>query len=507
LDEAVLKQMATQRPEFAALVDTVRATMSRGASYATSPTAVAQAALVVKGVLTVLAASSSASGETISRTPAFDFQNFSTGSLAVGSPAFATYPIAISGSTTQLKFANSSFASFGIRISPQPATDDELPGKSACALCWPPSAGILPVTTVFPTPSTITGAFTATASFGSKEKNAIGLQFGIDVFAGILRFAGMVAPESSLNPLIGLVATKVDIQTAVARGNWQDASTAIKSGLVSALPDIIAGAVPLFPNLAGRAGAKTLLVWLGRPLQLFDTGVWAYGRLRTYHDASVYWNTPPEIAPICLSGGTLYNFCASSVTVSFSATTLISGGTVQALATVKDADGNLLTGLPAQWTIASGPANITQTGLVTASGVGPIVVSALVQGISGSATINSQPIESPVVARVWTLYRTNLGPVPAPVGGNIIYASGTITLSGGAGATSGNASAILRDVSGTTIENWPAGTVWQLGRPWDGNTALVGIFYPNGFSEGLLVQKNPSTGLIELNRGNSLFFK
>ncbi|HEY5086652.1 MAG TPA: hypothetical protein VII66_04750, partial [Gemmatimonadaceae bacterium] len=50
-NEAMLRQTIAQRPEFAALVDTVHAAMSRGTSYATSASAVAEASIVAAAVI------------------------------------------------------------------------------------------------------------------------------------------------------------------------------------------------------------------------------------------------------------------------------------------------------------------------------------------------------------------------------------------------------------------------------------------------------------------------
>jgi hypothetical protein len=75
-------------------------------------------------------------------------------------------------------------------------------------------------------------------------------------------------------------------------------------------------------------------------------------------------------------------------------------GTVQFSATLRDADGNTLTGRGIAWT--SSPqtvATVSQTGLVTGVGAGEATVTATAEGRSGSAAVSVvQPVDPEVVA-------------------------------------------------------------------------------------------------------------
>lgn len=78
----------------------------------------------------------------------------------------------------------------------------------------------------------------------------------------------------------------------------------------------------------------------------------------------------------------------ATVTVSPSAPTLAIGATQQMAATVKDADGNVLTGRVVTW-LSGNPAvaTVSDAGLVTAIANGGADIVALVEGVSGSAVV------------------------------------------------------------------------------------------------------------------------
>ena len=385
-DEQTLRLTITQRPEFSVLVDSVHSVMSRSASYATSPGVVAQAALVARAVIAALPAVSASPGV----APAVLTPRPQRGTIAVGPPVFAHYPITLSasgGNIGTITFANSSFVTFGIIVAPQPGSNDELPGKTFCSFCIPPSLGVSSTSKGYPAPGMLSGGSTATVSFGAAEQKATEIQFVLDVVSGLLRTASIVAPEDALKPLIGVTLTKVDFTGASAQGNWHDAAKVLLNGIIPTLPDIGVALVPQLPRFAGRAGAFSLLRALALPLQVFDNTSWVTRRLQFYSDVATYWGSPPETVPFCITSGTLYNACAASVTVTLSTTSATVGETVQATAIVKDAAGNVITGLPVTWSISSGSATVNQNGVVTVTGAGAITVQAISRGILGSAVL------------------------------------------------------------------------------------------------------------------------
>ena len=88
----------------------------------------------------------------------------------------------------------------------------------------------------------------------------------------------------------------------------------------------------------------------------------------------------------------------ASVVVSPSAPTLAVGATQQMTATVKDADGNVLTGRMVTW-LSGNPAvaAVSDTGLVTAVADGGADIIALVDGVSGIAVAHIGSGSGPLV--------------------------------------------------------------------------------------------------------------
>ena len=80
----------------------------------------------------------------------------------------------------------------------------------------------------------------------------------------------------------------------------------------------------------------------------------------------------------------------ASVSVALVSTSLIVGGSTQATATTKDADGNVLLGRGVTWT-ATGGASVTTNGLVTALAAGTATITATSEGKSASAQVTVTP--------------------------------------------------------------------------------------------------------------------
>src|SRR5213083_80176 len=83
----------------------------------------------------------------------------------------------------------------------------------------------------------------------------------------------------------------------------------------------------------------------------------------------------------------------AAVTVTPSSGTVAIGQTVQLTATLKDANGTVLTGRPVAWASNNTPvATVTGTGLVTAKVAGSATITATSEGQSGTAAITVTPV-------------------------------------------------------------------------------------------------------------------
>jgi Bacterial Ig-like domain (group 2) len=88
----------------------------------------------------------------------------------------------------------------------------------------------------------------------------------------------------------------------------------------------------------------------------------------------------------------------AAVTVTVSPTSLAPGQTAQAAATLKDANGNVLTGRTVTWSSSNlAVATISATGLVTALAAGTTTIAATSEGVTGSAAVT---VTLPPVATV-----------------------------------------------------------------------------------------------------------
>ncbi len=79
------------------------------------------------------------------------------------------------------------------------------------------------------------------------------------------------------------------------------------------------------------------------------------------------------------------------VTVTPSSANLSIAGTAQLAATIKDTQGNSLTGVVAWATLNPGVATVDASGLVTATGAGSTTISAVFHGVTGIATVTVAP--------------------------------------------------------------------------------------------------------------------
>jgi uncharacterized protein YjdB len=95
------------------------------------------------------------------------------------------------------------------------------------------------------------------------------------------------------------------------------------------------------------------------------------------------------------------NLPVASVTVSPSPASVYVGATARLVATLKDANGNPLSGRAVAWTTSNGAvASVDSTGLVTGIALGTTIITATSEGQAGSATVtvSSVPVASVLVA-------------------------------------------------------------------------------------------------------------
>src|SRR5207244_2662046 len=89
---------------------------------------------------------------------------------------------------------------------------------------------------------------------------------------------------------------------------------------------------------------------------------------------------------------TVSNVPVASVTVTPAVASVQAGQTVQLSATLRDANGNILTGRTVTWASTNTPvATVTGTGLVTAKVAGSATITATSEGQSGTAAITVTP--------------------------------------------------------------------------------------------------------------------
>src|SRR5439155_7430849 len=91
----------------------------------------------------------------------------------------------------------------------------------------------------------------------------------------------------------------------------------------------------------------------------------------------------------------------TSVTVSLSAASIATGQTTQAVATARDASGNVLTGRAVAWSTSTPSiATVSATGVVTGVAAGTATIIATVEGKTGVATetVTQVPVASVTVS-------------------------------------------------------------------------------------------------------------
>lgn len=225
-----------------------------------------------------------------------------------------------------------------------------------------------------------------------------------------LRFALSSAPRSLFGCAAVLCATSA-VSCGGGGGDGSTGPTPVANVSVSILKSSLiigesttASAVTKDANgnvLSGRA-----INWSASDVRI--ASVDASGVVRALAAGSVNINATSEGQ----SGSVLVTVApvpVASVSVSLASPTINKGATTQATATLKDANGNILTGRSIFWlSDNTGVATVTQGGLVTGVGAGTANISAASESQSGAATITV------VVPQVASVAVSLTSPVLAP---------------------------------------------------------------------------------------------
>jgi hypothetical protein len=158
---------------------------------------------------------------------------------------------------------------------------------------------------------------------------------------------------------------------------------------------------------------------------------------------------------------------ASSIAVSLPADDVLPGQSLQATAIVRDAQGNSISGKVLSW-VSSNPsiATVSSTGLVTGIvGGGPVTITASVDGVSGSHSLQVTPSSVTITAGgtysgIWASSNPNVPAItvtttsPVIIENCVIRSKGTLVR-----ATAGGANVTIRNCSGYGLDPEVSGMV------------------------------------------------
>jgi alpha-tubulin suppressor-like RCC1 family protein/uncharacterized protein YjdB len=274
------------------------------------------------------------------------------------------------------------------------------------------------------------GTATITATSGGRSGAAT------VVVSALVESVTVTAPSPTMAPgaTQQLTATARDAAGNVLTGRsvtWSTNATAIAtvsaSGVVSALSP---GTAVITATIGGRSGSVTILVQVpvasvtvsppgatlapGASQDFTATARDAAGNVLT--GRPVTWSSSaPSVAPVSATGvvtaltpgtaiitatvegrsgtATVVVPAVSSVTVSPAGATVLVGTTRDFTATARDAAGNVLTGRPVTWSTSDpNVATVSATGVVTGVGEGTAIITATVEGRSGTATVTVERV-------------------------------------------------------------------------------------------------------------------
>jgi uncharacterized protein YjdB len=272
------------------------------------------------------------------------------------------------------------------------ATSEGVSGSATLTVTAPPPA---PVTTVTITPPSVSIAVGATAPLSVTTKDGQGNTL-----------VGRVVVWSSSDQTVATVSasgvvTGVSIGAAVIKATSEGVSSSI-TATVTPKPVVTVVITP--PGGAVCVGAFLQLAASprdidGNPL----TGrvvVWttSSSALATVSPAGLVLGVALGSVTITatvegVSTSVTLSLCApvvATVSVSSPSGTLgLLAGVLQLAAVARDANGNIILGRPVTWSVTpAGRALISGLGLLTPLGLGPVTVTATIDGVSGSTTIS-----------------------------------------------------------------------------------------------------------------------
>lgn len=233
-------------------------------------------------------------------------------------------------------------------------------------------------------------------------------------------------------PMAGKTVTWTSSNAAVATVSANGVVRAVAPGnaTITATSDGVAGsasiAVSLVPVASVTLTPSPASVFTGRTLQLTVTLEDARGNALSTAGRTIAWtSSAPHVATVSSSGVvtgtaagsatisatvqgikgstalTVTDVPVSSVTVAPSTTQLTVGGSIQLLATARDAGGSVITGRSITWS-SSDPtiASVSSTGLASALAAGTAQLTATIEGVQGTAslTVIVVPVTSVVVS-------------------------------------------------------------------------------------------------------------
>lgn len=285
--------------------------------------------------------------------------------------------------------------------------------------------------------------------------------------AGAIVTASAVVRVEAL-PVIAVTPSEVSFQTEVGQPLPAALALSVRNGGGGTLGTLsIVGTVPeVSATLDRNTEPATLTV---RPLQALAGGA-ALTRLVRVH------SSVPGVADALVSV-TLTGRVTPVATVSITpgSVSLVVGGTSQLTAVARDAAGNVLTGRPVVWT--SSAQNVAMvgsaTGLVTATGVGTVTITATVEG--RSATVPVAVTLVPVATVSVTLAAATILPGQSTQATAVTRdASGTLLTGRGVSWSSSNTSVAMVNASTGVVSGGVSGTANIIATS-EGRTGLATV--------------------------------
>jgi hypothetical protein len=413
-DDTTLAGTIREHANFQPLVDKVAALAASGESYTSSREAVELAAIIVQQIVADL--SGPAQGLSRAASPSYRYRT--TASATDVPLMLSKFPVRVSqiGPAT-LKLENGSFASFSVTSTAGQLdvadNQKDLPGREVCLLCLPPKIGIPGTATLSSVPD---GDLTVTVAFGQSQRETAAMQFGVDIFGGIMRFAGLHMKGADAGKLLNILSTKIDFLLAATKADGLAAVQVILDGFARHGGELLSqmARAALISGAESKA-AELVLKNLLKPIGLIDFGVWMTGRGFYYYEVYSYWSGISESVSMCREGDAFWLACTASVQVVPSAVTMHRNQSAALAANAVDANGSVLPGRSVKSWQSSDRlvADVSASGILTAFKEGTTTITASVGGKSGMATV--EVVSSPRIKSTWSMQTANGKSLPTVV--------------------------------------------------------------------------------------------